>query len=106
MIFFSILCYNLIEFEELPIDLEGCTSLPIDIQDDFGGLFGEEWDILTDYLEGEEERVLNIQLTICKVLSFDPNNNIESYKFNPLWFNKDCIKYIMKRYGEMEVNLE
>ena len=98
--------FNLIKKKGIYIDLSRCNPLPIDIQkyyyneshwDDYG---------LTKYLNDEKERILNIQLTICKVLSFNPNNNIESYKFNPLWFNKDCIRYIMKRYGEMEVNLE
>ena len=98
--------FNLIKKKGIQINLRKCNSLPIDIQKDY---YNEnDWDNkgLTKYLNDEKERILNIQLTICKVLSFNPNNNIESYKFNPLWFNKDCIRYIMKRYGEMEVNLE
>ena len=98
--------FNLIKKKGIQIDLLYCNSLPIDIQKWYPN--EKHWNSkgLTKYLNDEKERISNIQLTICKVLSFDPNNNIESYKFNPLWFNKDCIRYIMKRYGEMELNLE
>ena len=97
--------FNLIKKKGIEINLSECNLLPIDIQKEYYN--EEDWDNkgLTKYLNDEKERILNIQLTICKVLSFNPNNNIESYKFNPLWFNKDCIKYIMKRYGEEEVIL-
>ena len=98
--------FNLIKKEGMIIDLEGCILMN-NIQYRFHSTIDWREEGLIDYLNEDKERVLTIRSIITKILSFKlDEKNINKYKFNPLWFNKDCIKYIMKRYGEMEINLE